>query len=147
MSGRHGFAILLLLAMSGLPSVGAEQTGEYIALNPWSPWAPDCHVAAGGASLGLGGDCFTVPAEAATFRVTLVDDLLGPGYGGLNLCGENGCLVYPICHGIAEDEVPAGASRASVVTWDATMALTFCGSDAPTWAPTHGAITLEFSAS
>jgi hypothetical protein len=145
MSGPRGITLFLLfLAVGGLPSAGAEQTGEYIALNPWNSWAPDCHAAAGGISLGLGGACFTVPADAATFRVTLVDDVLGPGYGGLNLCDDNGCLVYPICEGVAEGTVPAGTDRASVATWDATMALRFCGPNALTWAPTHGTISLAF---
>lgn len=149
---RHGpmrgfFLIALLFASIAAPSVGAEQTGQYLAVNPSSTWAPDCQVPTGGISVGLGGACFTAPAGATTYRVTLIDDVLGPGYGALNLCVDSVCHPQPICGGVAEGEVPVGTDEVSVVAYDTASAWTVCGIEALRWTPTHGTITLEFGAS
>lgn len=142
---------ILVLAAFLAPIAGADETGSYVLLNPWSASAPDCAVAPAGLSLGFGGACFDVAGDVDEFRVTIQDDVLGPGFGALNLCADDGpirvCQAFPICSGEAEGTVPAGTTSASVVVFDPVGAETFCGLEGLAWLPAHGTITLTLTTS
>lgn len=149
---RPVLVLSVLLLMPFVPVASAEpQTARYVGVNPWDQGRPDCESAPGGHSLGLGGACFRdVPADAVGVRVTLVDDLLGPGYGGLAQCIDHGvaltCYVTPICGGVAETRLRGGADFITVTTYTPVEAATFCGGllHADAWLPTQGTITLAY---
>ena len=138
------FVMFLLVQVSA-----AADSGYYTAVNPSSSSAPDCEVPFEGVTLGLGGACFDIPADATEFTVRIEDAVFGPGFGALNLCREMpsgiSCNPVAICNGFATGSVPEGTTSASVVVFNPASASSLCGPGALTWVPTHGVIHLTWS--
>lgn len=138
--------VALLLCIAA-PWAAAEERATYTGVNPWIPHFPDCTpgAAATGRSLGMGGACFDVPADARAFQVVIRDDVMGPGFGNVHFADAEGCCVtLPIC-GSAEGILPEGATRMQVVVQTPLLtAPPHCWTSALAWLPLHGEIAVRF---
>lgn len=138
--------VALLLPLLASAAATTEQAATYTAFNPWLPSYPDCVPGAAVTNAGLGGACFGVPAGAGRYRVTIQDDATGAGFGTLHFEKPGGCCQsMSICEGVAEGEVPAGATAVYVTVSSPEHAPPECGLAALAWAPTHGRITLTLA--
>ncbi|MEA3199198.1 MAG: hypothetical protein QOE90_626, partial [Thermoplasmata archaeon] len=93
------------------------------------------------------GACFSVPSGSTRYRVTIHDDVSGPGFGFIYLCAGASCQADPICDGVAEGAVPAGTTdvHVSVSTAPFYPAAGWCALTSLAWVPTHGKIALDFT--